>query len=251
MTEAAAIDLTTYFKLKAVLAPRLRFNQVIYEETLAGHVRPGVVWLDAGCGRRVLPAWRETAERVLVNTCKLALGCDLDVSAMRAHRTLRRLAVTDLERLPFAAESIDLITCNMVAEHLEDPTTVFAEFARVLRPGGRVIVHTPNAYSHFVIGSRLVPSGRFKRRLASALDGRDEAEIFPTRYRANTPGRLRALMSKAGLRQESCRLVANDAVSARISPILAALELIYIRLTLLRAFRLLRVTILATFVKDQ
>jgi SAM-dependent methyltransferase len=222
---------------------------VLYEEYLTEHLRPGAVWLDAGCGRRVLPTWREDFERQLVAIPKVAVGCDLDLGAMRAHRTLTKVLASDLERLPFGDETMDLITSNMVVEHLDDPGRVFAEFARVLRPGGRVIVHTPNAYSHFVIGSRLLPSGRFKRRLVSALDGRDEADIFPTRYRANTPAKLRSLMERAGLRQERCRLVANDAVSARINPILAAVELLYIRLTLLRLFRMLRVTILASFVK--
>ena len=249
MTPGPTVDLSNYFKLKSALAPQLRFNQVIYEEALAEHVRPGIVWLDAGCGRRILPPWRENAERILVSTSKLALGCDVDVPGMQAHRTLRRLVATNLEQLPFGTETIDLITSNMVVEHLDDPAAVFSEFARVLRPGGRVVVHTPNAYSYFVIASRLLPSGRFKQRLASRLDGRDEMEVFPTRYRANTPARLRSLMVQAGLRQETCHLVANEAVSARVSRILAALELLYIRLTLLRAFRLLRVTILASFVK--
>lgn len=224
---------------------------MLYEEAITERVQPGSVWLDAGCGRRILPPWREDAERLLVATPKLALGCDLDVPAMRAHRTLRRVVATDLEHLPFGTDTIDLVTSNMVVEHLEHPVAVFSEFARVLRPGGRAIIHTPNAYSYFVMGSRLLPSGGFKRRLASALDGREESEVFPTRYRANTPARLRSLMRQAGLRQESCRMVANDAVSARVSSILAALELLYIRLTLLPAFRLLRVTILASFVKDR
>jgi hypothetical protein len=46
-------------------------------------------------------------------------------------------------------------------------------------------------------------------------------------------------------------MVANDAVLARVNPMLAGLELLFIRLSLLRAFRLLRVTILATFVKGR
>jgi SAM-dependent methyltransferase len=186
---------------------------------------------------------------LLAATPKLAVGCDLDEPAMRAHRSLTRVVSADLEHLPFGTETMDLVTSNMVVEHLDHPEAVFAEFARVLRPGGRVLVHTPNAYSYFVLGSRLLPSGPFKRRLAGALDGRAESDVFPTRYRANTPSRLRALMLKAGLQEESCRLVANDAVLARVNPIVAGLELLFIRLSLLRAFRLLRVTILASFVK--
>jgi SAM-dependent methyltransferase len=216
---------------------------------LGGHVRPGTVWLDAGCGHRILPPWREDAERLLAATPKLAIGCDLDEPAMRAHRSLTRVVAADLEHLPFGTETMDLVTSNMVVEHLDHPGAVFAEFARVLRPRGRVVVHTPNAYSYFVLGSRLLPSGRFKRRLARALDGRAESDVFPTRYRANTPSKLRALMGQAGLQEESCRLVANDAVLARVHPILAGLELLFIRLSLLRAFRLLRVTMLASFVK--
>ena len=242
------MDLETYWALKKHLAPRLRFNQVIYEETLQKHVSAGDTWLDAGCGRHVLPAWRQEAERDLVARAGLAVGCDADESSLRVHRSLARRVVANLEHLPFKGGSVDLITSNMVVEHLDQPGRAFAEFARVLRPGGRVILHTPNIYSHFVLGSRLLPH-RLKRKLMQSLDGRSEHEVFPTRYRANSRSTLRALMRQAGLRQDWCRMVANDAVFARTNRILAGLELLYIRLTLLPALRALRVTILASFSK--
>jgi hypothetical protein len=142
-----------------------------------------------------------------------------------------------------------LITTNMVVEHLKRPSVVFAEFARVARVGGRVIAHTPNAHSHFVLGARLLPR-RLKLRLARRLDGREADEVFPAHYRANTRRRLRATMEAVGLREECCRMVANDAIFAMAGSVLAVLELLYIRLTMLRAFRFLRVTILGSFVKD-
>ena len=61
-----------------------------------------------------------------------------------------------LDHLPFRSQSIDLITLNNVAEHLERPGEVLAEFARVLAPGGRVIIHTPNVSSYAV---RIVDTG--------------------------------------------------------------------------------------------
>ncbi len=49
--------------------------------------------------------------------------------------------------LPHADESFDLIWCSEVIEHLADPASTLAEFRRVLRPGGDLILTTPNSYA--------------------------------------------------------------------------------------------------------
>jgi SAM-dependent methyltransferase len=41
-------------------------------------------------------------------------------------------------------ESVDAVLCTEVLEHIEHPKAAFAEFCRVLRPGGRFLVSTPN-----------------------------------------------------------------------------------------------------------
>lgn len=237
-----------YGWLKERIVPTLRFNQEIYEGFVSDHVSRQTVWLDAGCGKHILPAWRVDAERALVNTARLAIGCDVDEPSLRDHVTLKGRFVADLEHLPLGSESVDLVTSNMVVEHLDRPIEVFAEFARVLRGGGRLIVHTPNAYSYFVLGSRLIPRAP-KLKMVRALDGRPEGDVFPTRYRANTPRKLRALMANAGLKEERLSMLASDAVFAAANPLLTALELVYIKLTLTSAFRSLRVSMLASFVK--
>lgn len=237
----------SYSLLKDKLAKGLRFNQDVYEETLAASVDGATVWLDAGCGCHLLPAWREATEQALVARAAVAVGCDVDDATIRAHRTIKRLVVADLERLPFKKASVTLVTANMVVEHLRNPEVVFAEFARVLAPGGRVIVHTPNMYSHFVLASRWLPRA-WRLWLVQRLDTRRADAVFPAYYRANTPRKLRQLMVQVGFIEETCRMVASDAVFARL-PLLAALELLYIRLTLTPAFRWLRVTILASFTR--
>jgi SAM-dependent methyltransferase len=237
-----------YVALKRRIVPQLRFNQEIYEGAVTEYVTEQTTWLDAGCGHHILPVWRREAEQRLIKKARLVVGCDADQVSLRKHCTLDRLVVADLTGLPFKAESVNLITCNMVVEHIDRPLEVFAEFARILKSGGRVIVHTPNAYSHFVVGSRFVPR-RLKLRLIRALDGREESDVFPTRYRANTPTKLRALMAQVGLRQERCRMLASDAASAVTHPLLAVPELLYIGLTLHPAFKFLRFSILASFVK--
>jgi SAM-dependent methyltransferase len=60
------------------------------------------------------------------NAARLELS---DVSATRA----------DAESLPFADDSFDLVLGHAVLHHLPDLERSFAEFKRVLRPGGRIL----------------------------------------------------------------------------------------------------------------
>jgi 2-polyprenyl-3-methyl-5-hydroxy-6-metoxy-1,4-benzoquinol methylase len=46
--------------------------------------------------------------------------------------------------LPFDSQSFDYVTCLEGLEHIENPQQAIREFARVLRPGGTVIVSIPN-----------------------------------------------------------------------------------------------------------
>jgi 2-polyprenyl-3-methyl-5-hydroxy-6-metoxy-1,4-benzoquinol methylase len=46
--------------------------------------------------------------------------------------------------LPFDNQSFDYVTCLEGLEHIENPQQAIREFARVLRPGGTVIVSVPN-----------------------------------------------------------------------------------------------------------
>ena len=46
----------------------------------------------------------------------------------------------DLTRLPYADESFDAIVCGWVLEHLPDPRPGLRDLARVLRPGGKMLL---------------------------------------------------------------------------------------------------------------
>lgn len=53
------------------------------------------------------------------------------------HATLRQ---GDVYRLPFDAHSFDAVTCHQVLHFLDRPSLALSEAARVLRPGGRLLV---------------------------------------------------------------------------------------------------------------
>jgi ubiquinone/menaquinone biosynthesis C-methylase UbiE len=49
-------------------------------------------------------------------------------------------------RLPFAADRFDAVVCTVSVEYLTRPCEVFAETARVLKPGGLLIVTFSNRW---------------------------------------------------------------------------------------------------------
>jgi ubiquinone/menaquinone biosynthesis C-methylase UbiE len=48
--------------------------------------------------------------------------------------------VAELENLPFAAGSFEIVTCRFVFHHFSDPGRVLGEMKRVLAPGGRIML---------------------------------------------------------------------------------------------------------------
>ena len=78
------------------------------------------------------------------------------------------------ERLPAADASFDAIISTEVIEHLENPRAVFREFRRLLRPGGDLLVTTPNQES-----LRSLLSLMLRGHYVDFLDGSYPAHITP------------------------------------------------------------------------
>jgi len=75
----------------------------------------------------------------------------------------RHLAA-DLTRLPFADETFDCVTCGYVLEHLPDPRPGLAELARVMAPGGRMLLLTTEDNIPGAFTSRFWLCRTFNRR---------------------------------------------------------------------------------------
>lgn len=55
------------------------------------------------------------------------------------------LVRSELTSIPLPTGSIDAILCTEVLEHVEEPLAAVSEFARLLRPGGRLLLSVPAA----------------------------------------------------------------------------------------------------------
>src|SRR5438309_2036969 len=97
--------------------------------------------LDAGCGNgrysRFLLRWADPD----------AFLAAFDLSQRMLKRARRRLhsprvshVAADLTKIPFASGFFDAVVCGYVLEHLPDPRPGLTELARVMGPGGKMLL---------------------------------------------------------------------------------------------------------------
>lgn len=199
------------------------------------------VLLDAGCGRTVpvLRKYLGRAERLI--GVELVEFTDVPPGIEAYH--------TDLAHLPLADASVDLIMSRSVFEHLTDPESVYREFARVLRPGGRVVFLTANLWDYGTLVARLVPN-RLHGRIVKVVEGRAEEDTFPTAYKTNTRSDVDRLAAGAGLAVERFEYLSQYPNYLMFNGVLFALGTAFEKLISRFEFlRFLRGWIMVTLVK--
>lgn len=137
--------LTPLFDLVAAVAVR---DRAVKRRVIAGAgLGGGEEVLDVGCGTGTLAAMAARAAPGVKVT-----GLDADGAILA--RARRRAADLGLEirfdegistELPYADGSFDVVLCTLMLHHLsdQDKRRTAGEFARVLRPGGRLVVADP------------------------------------------------------------------------------------------------------------
>lgn len=160
--------------------------------------------LEVGCGSgRFLDRMRRAGWTVQ--------GTDID--PVVAERIRRRYAigidVGELQSLRYPADSFDAVALSQVIEHVYEPRQVLAECRRVLRPGGRLVLSTPNA-----------------RGIAHRRYGRSWRGLEPPRHlQVFTPQALERCVTDAGLRVRQLQTLSTESAGIyRASDALRAAE---------------------------
>jgi SAM-dependent methyltransferase len=194
-------------------------NLVRYGHALRRRVQPGDKWLDVGCGYQILPFWAmpQAEQEQIVRSTNFLVGVDVD-ERISQHPLLTYRVKALGGALPFKDETFDLITANMVVEHLEDPATFLADVRRVLRPGGRFLFHTPNYLYWLVFLASITPEA-VKKPIIWILERRAGDDVFPTHYRMNTPNRVTCLAGQTGFEVEELSVVGSSGSFGRMGPV--------------------------------
>ena len=119
----------------------------------------------------------------------------LDEASRRVRSPGRRLVLADAQQLPFAPASFDLATCTESFHWYPDQRSALGEIARVLTPGGRLIIVSVATLTR--IGDEVI--GRM-----STIAGR--------RVRAVPPGRMAELLRAAGFEVREQRRIRRGLV---------------------------------------
>lgn len=120
--------------------PMIETEQRVAHPILRDRARPGMVALDAACG-----TGRQAA--LLHDAGCSTVGVDRSeamVAVAREKLPEVRFEVGDLEHLPFGDDEFDLAVVSLALCHLTDPGDAVAELARVLRPGGTLVITDPH-----------------------------------------------------------------------------------------------------------
>jgi len=131
--------------------------------------------------------------------------------------------------LPFRAGAFDLVLSMEGIEHFEDQASFLRECARVLRPGGWLLLSTPNVLTlgaratHFLTGGRILKQG-FINEVAT-LRGREGRRLHHGHAFLIDAFRLRYLMRIAGLEWRSLDGTTLSGTSLALSPLVPLVSL--------------------------
>ena len=129
-TEAADYDERAFY---SVIFPQ-RYWQRRRHRIITALARASNLTIDVGCG-----------SSVILQSLNHAIGVDISFSKMRYMRRYRLPVVNgSIFRLPFPDATADCVICSEVIEHIPMEATAFQELDRILKPGGILILGTPD-----------------------------------------------------------------------------------------------------------
>ncbi len=160
----APIDYTALTEVAGEEVSQEQVDRMVHRYAWAGRLCGGKDVLEVACGTgQGLAHLASVARSVRAGD----VSPELVATARRVHGDAVPVEQLDAHRLPFADRSLDVVILFEALYYLRDPAAFVSECARVLRPGGKVLVATankdlydfnPSPHSHAYFGAVELPA---------------------------------------------------------------------------------------------
>jgi SAM-dependent methyltransferase len=166
-------------------------------DALAPGTAPHGVLIDVGCGRGELRTW-------VRDRCTRYVGVDVIRHAGFPADGELVLANLDGGAVPLPDASADVVVSAETIEHVENPRALVRDLVRLTRPGGLVLVTTPNQLS---LASLICLAGRGQFQYFQRAPG-----LYPAHITALLPIDLERIFAECGLSEIELRYSADGRV---------------------------------------
>lgn len=165
----------------------------------AAELARGARWIfDIGSGNAKIPLAIGALATATTRICAVEMSAEMLAAGvrnrLRAGADGRLLFLrADAKRLPLPDGCAELVTSNSLVHHIPDPRAVFREIARIVRPGGGILIRDlvrPESEEELaqLVGAHAAGSSPLQRRLLS-----DSLRA------ALTPREVRGILGECGL----------------------------------------------------
>jgi SAM-dependent methyltransferase len=163
------------------------WDNKLFRKKILEVLKPDDEVLDLGAGSGYVK------EMNFKNDAKEVTGIDLDpgISNNPFLHNYKIGSVYDLDVL--GGKTFDVIICNSVIEHIDNPEKFVSEIMRRLKPGGYFFGKTPNRNHYMPMVARITPLSFHK--WFNRKRGRPEEHTFATHYRLNTTSAIKKYFS--------------------------------------------------------
>lgn len=122
-----------------------RILQYLRFKKIQQYIKPGITVLDLGCG------YHGSMLNMMSSTIRNGVGYDIGVTKQNTASNILLYRKDIQSYKPKNRNIFDLVVALAVLEHLKNPLTVIGSAYKVLKPGGKLLITTPNASSKILL----------------------------------------------------------------------------------------------------